>query len=221
MRRRTLLMWALLGITTSGCKQVNEGFAKVSAKVSEQYAKLKETIAAKIAARRGRGRPAPATPPTTPAAPPTPAPQTGPPARGKAKGPGGGGGGGGGAAPGAPTPPEGMQAPALARPLRDRPYDSPDTGTIAPGMNEKDIYSRWGPPIAVRHQGEMTFLYFRNGCEYSCGTEDVVFLDKGQVVDAVLRWPGHGYSGQSSSPAATQPHARHGGDTLTVKPPTP
>jgi len=41
------------------------------------------------------------------------------------------------------------------------------------------------------------------------------------VVDAVLRWPGHRYSGESSSPTATQPHARKGGDTLTVKPPTP
>jgi hypothetical protein len=67
----------------------------------------------------------------------------------------------------------------------------------------------------------MTYLYFRNGCEYSCGTEDVVFLQNGQVVDAVLRWPGHRYSGQSSSPAATQPRARRGGDTLTARPPQP
>jgi hypothetical protein len=89
-------------------------------------------------------------------------------------------------------------------------------------MGEKDIYTLWGQPIAVRHQGEMTFLYYRNGCEYTCGTEDVVFLRNGQVVDAVLRWPGHGYSGQSSSPAATPPHgpARPGGDTLTVKSPS-
>ena len=114
------------------------------------------------------------------------------------------------------------QAPEVARPARDVPYESPDTGTIAPGMGEKDIFTVWGPPIAVRHQGDMTFLYFRNGCEYTCGTEDVVFLQNGQVVDAVLRWPGHGYSGQSSSPAATPPHgpARPGGDTLTVKSPS-
>src|SRR3989442_3244245 len=54
----------------------------------------------------------------------------------------------------------------------------------------------------------MTYLYYRNGCEFTCGTEDVVFLQNGKVVDAVLRWPGHRYSGQSSSPAATQPHLR-------------
>jgi len=63
-----------------------------------------------------------------------------------------------------------------------------DTGTIAPGMSEKEVYSLWGPPIAVRHQGAWTYLFFRNGCEYTCGTEDVVTLQNGQVVDAVLRW---------------------------------
>ena len=89
-------------------------------------------------------------------------------------------------------------------------------------MREREIYSLWGPPIAVRRQGDMTFLYYPNGCEYSCGTADVVFLQNGQVVDAVLRWPGHGYSGQSSSPFATPPHgpAHQGGDTLTVKTPS-
>src|SRR5256886_12341402 len=68
----------------------------------------------------------------------------------------------------------------------------------------------------------MTFLYYPNGCESTCGPADVVFLQNGQVLDAVLRWPGHGYSGQSSSPAATPPHgpARPGGDTLTVKSPS-
>jgi hypothetical protein len=68
----------------------------------------------------------------------------------------------------------------------------------------------------------MTYLYYRNGCEYTCGTADVVFLQNGHVVDAVLRWPGHGYSGQSSSPVATPPHgpARQGGDTLRVTSPS-
>ena len=197
MRQSTLWMCALMMVATSGCKQI-----------SDQYAKIKQTIEAKIAERRGRA-------PT----PPQPAP---PPPRASADTPLTAV-----AAP-SPTPPAGggrrhvAQAPEVARPARDVPYESPDTGTIAPGMGEKDIFALWGPPIAVRHQGEMTFLYFRNGCEYTCGTEDVVFLRNGQVVDAVLRWPGHGYSGQSSSPAATPPHgpARPGGDTLTVKSPS-
>src|SRR6266571_357281 len=111
-----------------------------------------------------------------------------------------------GAKPPAPPKKLARQAPAVPLPTRDVPYNSADTGTIAPGMREREIYSMWGPPIAVRRQGDMTFLYYPNGCEYSCGTADVVFLQKGQVVDAVLRWPGHGYSGQSSSPFATPPH---------------
>lgn len=191
MRRSTLWMCALLAIATSGCEQIKS-----------QYTKIKDTIAAKIAERRGRApaapaqpAPAPVTPQTLPPAPPAPPPAN--PARHAA-----------------------AQAPQLPRPTRDVPYDSPDTGTVAPGMAEKEVYALWGPPVAVRRQGDMTFLYYRNDCEYTCGTEDVVFLQNGQVVDAVLRWPGHRYSGQSSSPAATQPHMRRGGDTLTVKPPS-
>jgi hypothetical protein len=197
MRRSTLWMCALLAIATSGCEQVKD-----------QYAKIKQAIAAKIAERRGVKPPPPA--PTTPAPTPVPAGDT---ARAHPATP-----------PAKPAPPPrraAAQAPELPRPARDVPYDSPNTGTIDPGMTEKDVYAKWGPPVAVRRQGDMTFLYFRNGCEYSCGTEDVVFLQNGQVVDAVLRWPGHRYSGQSSSPAATHPHARKGGDTLNVKPPTP
>src|SRR2546422_6228082 len=186
MRRSTLWMCALLATATLGCRQV-----------SEQYAKIKQTIAQKIAERRGRSAtPQPVQQPTPlppePAPPPTPSAEV--PAR----------------------PPR--QVPERPAASRDVPYSSVDTGTIAPGMGEKDVYSLWGPPIAVRHQGAWTYLFFRNGCEYTCGTEDVVTLQNGQVVDAVLRWPGHGYSGQSSSPAATKPHGRPGGDTLVVKP---
>jgi hypothetical protein len=190
-------MCALVMVATSGCKQV-----------SDQYAKIKQTIEAKIAQRRGR---APTPPPAAPAVPQvsadTPLASPGAPAAG---------------APPASGRRHVAQAPEISRPAGDVPYESPDTGTIAPGMGEKEVFSLWGPPIAVRHQGDMTYLYFRNGCEYTCGTEDVVFLQNGQVVDAVLRWPGHGYSGQSSSPAATPPHgpARPGGDTLTVKSPS-
>jgi hypothetical protein len=165
--------------------------------INEQVQKVK----AKIAAARQRTKPAqPAQPVPALPEPATPAPDVA----------------------AAPPQPPGRRAPDVPLPARDVPFDSPDTGTIAPGMGERDVYSLWGPPIAVRRQGDMTYLYYRNGCEYSCGTADVVFLQNGQVVDAVLRWPGHGYSGQSSSPFATPPHgrARSGGDTLTVKSPS-
>jgi hypothetical protein len=150
--------------------------------VKEQIAKIKQ----KIAERRGRttaAQPAPAQPHPAPAA-------ASPPP---------------GLEPTGPATPA-TQVPERPQATRDVPYDSPDTGTIAPGMGEKDVYSLWGPPVALRRQGEFTYLFFRNGCEHSCGTEDVVTLQNGQVVDAVLRWPGHTYSGQSSSPASTKPH---------------
>ncbi len=165
--------------------------------IDEQVQKIKDKIAA-ARQRTKPGQPAPATPQPVPSrdVAATPPPPASPPPKRPAR-----------------------QAPAVPLPARDVPYESPDTGTIAPGMSEREVYSLWGPPIAVRHQGDMTYLYYRNGCEFTCGTEDVVFLQNDKVVDAVLRWPGHGYSGQSSSPFATPPHgpARPGGDTLTVK----
>ena len=62
-----------------------------------------------------------------------------------------------------------------------------------------------GVPVAERTQGNHTYLYFRNGCEVTCGTFDVVFLDDDQVVDAIVRGQGHSYSGVSSSPTARTP----------------
>lgn len=186
MRRSTLWMCALLTIATLGCKQVNEQWAKVKAKI--------DAARHRTAPGQPAQQPAPATP--------GPAEQPAPPPSER---------------------PQHPKPPSRPIPRADVPYTSVDTGTIAPGMGEKDVYSLWGPPADVRRQGEFTYLFFPNGCEHTCGTADVVILQSGHVVDAVLRWPGHGYSGQSSSPAATPPHgpARPGGDTLTVKPSTP
>jgi hypothetical protein len=112
--------------------------------------------------------------------------------------------------------------PAPARPQgtvainRDVPYVSEDTGTINPGMSEREIYALWGAPAATRRAGEYTYLFFQNGCEYTCGTMDVVTLKDGAVVDAVLRWDGHRYSGESSSPPGNMPRANPAGDTLRI-----
>ena len=103
-------------------------------------------------------------------------------------------------------------------PRRDVPYVSQDTGTVFPGMAERDVYSLWGAPAAVRHLGEYTYLYFQNGCEYSCGIMDVVTLHNGQVTDAIVRWYGHGYAGQSTSPAAGEPGAPSGSGGLQITP---
>src|SRR5512145_1483878 len=123
---------------------------------------------------------------------------------------------GGGSRPRPPAAPQGGE------PLtRDVPYISDDTGTVNPGMSERDVYLIWAAPAAVRRVGEYTYLFFRNGCEYTCGTMDVVTLQNGRVVDAIVRWDGHRYSGESSSPPGRVPFANPGGEHLQVPPPPP
>jgi len=118
-----------------------------------------------------------------------------------------------------PQPVQQLAGATTPRPHHDVPYVSEDTGTVFPGMSERDVYSLWGSPVAVRHLGEYTYLYFNNGCERSCGHLDVVTLQNNQVVDALVRWPGHGYAGASTSPEGTESQPRTGGDTLIIAPP--
>jgi hypothetical protein len=115
-----------------------------------------------------------------------------------------------------PRPPAAPQGQALTR---DVSYRSDDTGTVNPGMTEREVYELWAAPAAVRRVGEYTYLFFRNGCEYTCGTMDVVTLKDGRVVDAIVRWEGHRYSGESSSPEGRVPVANPGGDNLQMPPP--
>jgi hypothetical protein len=117
-----------------------------------------------------------------------------------------------------PRPPAAPQGEPLAR---DRPYFSSDTGTVNPGMSEREVYAIWAAPAAVRRLGEYTYLFFQNGCEYTCGTMDVVTLQNGRVVDAIVRWDGHRYSGESSSPPGRVPFANPGGEQLQTSPPPP
>ena len=69
-----------------------------------------------------------------------------------------------------------------------------------PGMSRDEVVAEWGEPVTERTLGEWSYLYFRNGCEIRCGTYDIVMLQGGQVVDAVVRAPNNAYSGVSSSP---------------------
>jgi hypothetical protein len=100
-----------------------------------------------------------------------------------------------------PTPPVPTRRPqTAAAPLVDEPWTPTDTGTIQPGMSRMDVIAVWGEPVAERQSGNRTYLYYRNGCEVTCGTFDVVFLEDDQVVDAIVRGGGHTYAGVSSSP---------------------
>jgi hypothetical protein len=107
-------------------------------------------------------------------------------------------------APPRPAPDRGLRA---GTPLMDEPWMATDTGTVAPGMAREQVVALWGAPVAERTAGAWTYLYYRNGCEVSCGTFDVVFLENGQVVDAIVRARGHGYAGTSSSPPGREPAA--------------
>ncbi len=98
-----------------------------------------------------------------------------------------------------PPMPEVTQQVA-AMPRTDEPWTPEFTGTVSPGMSRDAVVGQWGEPVLERTAGDLTFMYFRNGCEATCGTYDVVFLDNGQVVDAIVRFAGHTYTGVSSSP---------------------
>jgi len=73
------------------------------------------------------------------------------------------------------------------------------TSAIRPGMTEAEVVARWGEPLAVRRVNDWTYMFFANGQpEYRY--DDVVMLQGGQVMDAVVRDPEHVYLGRSSSP---------------------
>jgi hypothetical protein len=104
----------------------------------------------------------------------------------------------------APAPPPPAETPRAVAQLIDEPWTPVDTGTVTPGMTRDQVIAVWGIPVAERTIEGRTFLYFRNGCEVSCGTFDVVFLENNQVVDAIVRGVGHTYAGVSSSPPERQ-----------------
>ncbi len=92
------------------------------------------------------------------------------------------------------------EAPATSRQVGEEAWFPTETGTIRPGMTADEVVGVWGAPVADRTITNWTFLYFRNGCERACGTFDIVMLEGGQVVDAIVRGVGHTYAGVSSSP---------------------
>ena len=72
--------------------------------------------------------------------------------------------------------------------------------TIDPGMTKAQVVERLGKPASERMRGDFTYLFYGNGCERSCGTSDLVILEKDRVVDAVFRRADRAYTGTSSSP---------------------
>ena len=96
------------------------------------------------------------------------------------------------------------------------PLAAQDAGVVIdPGMTRAEVVERLGKPLNERKSGDHTYLFYRNGCEKSCGMNDLVVLDDGKVSDAIFRAPGRHYSGNSSSPTGVKParsKATEGGD---------
>lgn len=96
-------------------------------------------------------------------------------------------------------------AVVLAAPLSAQDTTSTPSNAIRPGMSEADVRARWGDPLTVRRANEWTYMFYASGVEHIHRFHDVVFLQNGQVVDAVIRAPGRTYLGQSSSPPSRMP----------------
>lgn len=120
--------------------------------------------------------------------------------------------------------------------MASSPALAQDTTTaVRPGMTEADVINRWGEPVAIRRLNDWTYLFFNNDMERELGFYDVVFLQNGQVVDAIVRAAEHTYLGQSSAPPdrvpvftppRTAPDAAAGGAVTGVRvspapPPSP
>ena len=96
------------------------------------------------------------------------------------------------------------------------------TAAIDPGMTQAQVVAKLGPPLSTRTSDGHTYLFYKNGCERTCGMNDLVVLDSGKVVDAVFRSPSRKYTGKSSSPVMiSRTDARRGGaPTPKTAPPT-
>ena len=85
--------------------------------------------------------------------------------------------------------------PALAQEAR----------VIDPGMSRAQVISELGAPVTVRTAGRFVYLFYPNGCERTCGMQDLVILEDDAVVDAIFRSARRSYSGASSSPGSAAP----------------
>lgn len=85
---------------------------------------------------------------------------------------------------------------AAARPAGAQGRDN----TIDPGMTKAQVIEHLGQPQSVKTSDTLTFLFYQNGCEKTCGMHDLVTLANGKVVDAIFRDPKRKYTGQSTSP---------------------
>jgi hypothetical protein len=80
-----------------------------------------------------------------------------------------------------------------------------DVMTIRPGMTQAEVVASWGKPLRSVSSGDYTYLFYANDCLKTCGGDDVVILERGQVVDAIARASYHAYDGIASSTPDRKP----------------
>jgi hypothetical protein len=69
---------------------------------------------------------------------------------------------------------------------------------VRPGMTAEEVTAAWGAPTSTRSRGDFTYMNYPSSCMPACGTQDVVILQAGKVVDAIARSSNHPYEGPSS-----------------------
>jgi hypothetical protein len=91
---------------------------------------------------------------------------------------------------------------ALATPTVAAAQRTAAAVAIDSGMTREQVIERFGRPATERTRDDITYLFFANGRERVVGMSDLVILEAGRVVDAILRHPARTYTGTSSSPTA-------------------
>ena len=84
----------------------------------------------------------------------------------------------------------GIAAPAAAQ-----------QGSIRAGMSPDEVRAAFGAPARTRDEGDWAYWFYNNGCPVRCGSDDVVFLQNGKVVAAVLRTGVRNFEGPAASSA--------------------
>jgi hypothetical protein len=90
---------------------------------------------------------------------------------------------------------------------------------VRPGMTAEQVTAAWGAPSASRTRGDFTYLNYPSSCMPACGTQDVVILQGGKVVDAIARSSNHPYDGPSSLTGKAPGFTDAAGVTTPASPP--